>query len=289
MYSMTGYGRAEYIDNGINLHIELKTVNNRNFDLNIKSPRSFAMFDDLIRKTIQTYIPRGRVDTYVTFSDKREKDSAINVDLAKAKAYLDISNKISKSLKIKNDVTTSYIMRLQDVICEEGYSDLSEFESVIKETVEKACIKLNEMRRTEGEKLISDMLSRMNSIEDLRKKILERAPLISIEYKNKLKERITESLKDVNYDEARLLNEVAFFTDKANIDEELTRLDSHIKQFKEIVKTQSCGKKLDFLMQEFNREANTICSKSNDIIVTNYALSLKNEIEKVREQVQNIE
>ncbi|MBR2385269.1 MAG: DUF1732 domain-containing protein, partial [Clostridia bacterium] len=176
-----------------------------------------------------------------------------------------------------------------DIIKEEGKYDVSEFENVIKETVENACLNLNEMRKTEGEKLINDMLSRVDTIDSLRVKIKERAPLVAQEYKNKLTERITEALKDVKYDEARLLNEVAFYTDRVNIDEELTRLESHVKQFREIIKTKSCGKKLDFLMQEFNRETNTICSKSNDITITGYGLSLKNEIEKVREQVQNIE
>ena len=133
------------------------------------------------------------------------------------------------------------------------------------------------------------MLSRMDVIENLRLKIKERAPFVALEHKERLKARIEEALGDVKMDETRLLNEVAFYVDKVNIDEELTRLDSHIKQFRQIIKTEGAGKKLDFLMQEFNRETNTICSKSNDIQVTEYGLSLKNEIEKVREQVQNLE
>ena len=161
--------------------------------------------------------------------------------------------------------------------------------TIVKQTVEKACVMLNEMRKVEGEKLVLDMLSRINTITCLADKISERAPLVALEYKERLKTRIEEFLKDVKYDEARLLNEVAFYTDKVNIDEELTRLSSHVAQFREIVKKAGSGKKLDFLMQEFNRETNTICSKSNDIEVTKYALELKNEIEKVREQVQNLE
>ena len=145
------------------------------------------------------------------------------------------------------------------------------------------------MRKTEGEKLVNDMLSRMQTISGLAKEIAKRAPLVALEYKEKLKARIEEFLQDVKYDEARLLSEVAFYTDRVNIDEELTRLNSHVAQFKEIITTEGAGKKLDFLMQEFNRETNTICSKSNDIEVTRCALELKNEIEKVREQVQNLE
>ena len=145
------------------------------------------------------------------------------------------------------------------------------------------------MRKAEGEKLVSDMLSRMDVISGLTDKITERTPLVALEYKQKLKERIEEYLKDVKYDESRLLSEVAFYTDRVNIDEELTRLKSHVTQFRKIISMNESGKKLDFLMQEFNRETNTICSKSNDIKVTEYALELKNEIEKVREQVQNLE
>lgn len=289
MYSMTGYGRAEYNENGVNLLVEIKTVNNRNFDFNAKTPRAFIMFDDLIRKTVGQYIKRGRIDLFITFSDKREKACDLDVDLDRAESYYKISKAIAEKLGLETDLTVSSIMRLPDVITDNTLTDVSEFETVLKDTVAKACENLNAMRKIEGEKLVDDMLSRMETIKTLREKIKERAPLVALEYKEKLKTRIEEALADVKYDEARLLNEVAFYTDRVNIDEELTRLDSHIKQFISIVKTDGAGKKLDFLMQEFNRETNTICSKSNDIEVTAHGLSLKNEIEKVREQVQNLE
>ncbi len=289
MFSMTGYGRAEYGENGVNLLVEIKTVNNRNFDLNLKTPRAFIMFDDLIRKTVSSYVKRGRIDLFVTFSDTREKAATLSVDLSLAESYYKIAAEIAEKLGAVNDLTVSSIMRSPDVITDNSIADVSEFEGILKDTVAKACENLNAMRKIEGEKLVADMLSRMETIKTLRENIKTRAPLVAAEYKEKLKSRIEEALADVKYDEARLLNEVAFYTDKVNIDEELTRLDSHIKQFIEIVKTECAGKKLDFLMQEFNREANTICSKSNDIEVTKNALSLKNEIEKVREQVQNLE
>jgi len=289
MFSMTGYGRADYSDNGITLTVEIKTVNNRNFDLNLKSPRAFISLEDCIRKTVQQYVKRGRIDLFVNFSDTREKASVLEVNLEKAVSYYNASKVISEKLGLDNDMTVSSIMRSPDVITDGMVSDYSEFEPIIKDTVEKACVKLNEMRKVEGEKLVSDMLSRMDKISELRQKISKRAPNVAIEYKEKLKSRIEEALVDVKYDQARLLNEVAFYTDKVNIDEELTRLGSHINQFREIIKVEGAGKKLDFLMQEFNRETNTICSKSNDIEVTGYALGLKNEIEKVREQVQNLE
>ena len=270
MLSMTGYGRAEYSSEGVNLVVEIKTVNNRNFDLNCKTPRAFIAFEDAIRKTVQSYVNRGRIDLFVNFSDTREKATDIDVNLDKAACYY-------------------MIMKSPDVVTDNAVVDVEEYEDIIKETVKNACVKLNEMRKIEGEKLVKDMLARMDTIKILADNVSLRAPFVAAEYKEKLKNRIEEFLKDVKYDEARLLNEVAFYTDRVNIDEELTRLNSHINQFREIVKSNGSGKKLDFLMQEFNRETNTICSKSNDIEVTRYALELKNEIEKVREQVQNLE
>lgn len=289
MYSMTGYGRAEYCENGVTITVELKTVNNRNFDLNSKMPRSFLVFDDLIRKTVAKYVLRGRIDLFVNFSDIREKERNLSLDIGRAKSYYEISKRVSEELGLVNDVTVTGIMRLPDVVTDNSSDDVSEFKDVLEDTVKKACENLNEMRGKEGEKICVDLLRRMDVIEELRNAIFERAPLVVEEYRQKLKQRVEEALKDVKYDEARLLNEVAFYTDKVNIDEELTRLSSHIHQFREIIRQEGSGKKADFLMQEFNREANTVCSKSNDIEITRLALLLKNEIEKVREQVQNLE
>ncbi len=279
MYSMTGYGRALYSENGLELLVEIKTVNNRNFDLNIKSPRVFLPFEDAVRKTVSNYVLRGRIDLYVSFSDKREANSNVSIDLSKAKGYFDAGEKLNAELGVKNDLTTSVLLRLPDVLSDEIKPDYEDIKDIFIDTVKNACIKLNEMREIEGDKLVSDMLSRMQTIRELKNCISERAPLVSEEYKEKLKSRIETALGEVNFDETRLLNEVAFFTDKSNIDEELTRLNSHINQFCDIIKTKGCGKKLDFLMQEFNRETNTICSKANDLVITGYALSLKNEIE----------
>ena len=289
MRSMTGYGRAEYSDGGVNLTVEIKTVNNRNFDMNCKMPRTFIALEDSIRKTVQSYVKRGRIDLFINFSDLREKEATLEVNLDKVAGYLKASNLISTNFGVENDVTASLLMKFPEVIVDNSVSDVTEFEQIVKSTVATACENLNAMREIEGKKLVDDMLNRMDTIKSLADNIKKRAPLVVAEYKQKLKSRIEEALKDVKMDEARLLNEVAFYTDRVNIDEELTRLNSHINQFKNIVLSDGEGKKLDFLMQEFNRETNTICSKSNDIEVTNFALNLKNEIEKVREQVQNLE
>ena len=286
---MTGYGRAETNEGGIDFTVEIKTVNNRNFDFNAKMPRAFICLEDKIRKTVAGYVQRGRIDLFVNFSDRRENREPITVDYARASEYFRAAEKIAENLHIPNDSTATYLMKCPDVVADDAAFDATEFEDLLISAVKTACENLNEMRRIEGEKLVSDMLCRVKTIEEIAEKISERAPLVAAEYKEKLKARIEEALADVKYDETRLLNEVAFYTDKVNIDEELTRLKSHISQFRNIVDQSGAGKKLDFLMQEFNREANTICSKSNDIQVTAYGLSLKNEIEKVREQVQNIE
>lgn len=289
MLSMTGYGKSEYQADGITLSVELKSVNNRVFDFNLKAPRSFISLEDAVRKTVNEYISRGRIDLFINLVDTREKENQLKVDENKALAYYNASKIIAKKVGLKNDCTVSYLMKCPDVLTDDCVFDAEEFSSILIDTVKDACVKFNIMRKLEGEKLCSDMISRMDTIKSLVEKIKTRAPLVASTYKEKLTERIKEALSDVNYDEARLLNEVAFYTDKVNIDEELTRLNSHVNQFLEIIKTVGSGKKLDFLMQEFNREANTICSKSNDLQVTGFALELKNEIEKVREQVQNLE
>lgn len=289
MYSMTGYGKAEYVSDGIELTVEIKTVNNRTLDFNLKAPRAFAAIETQIRKLVSESVKRGRADMFVNFSDKREKAVKLNVDLNRAAEYYAAGKAVADRLGIDNDVTVSFLLKCPDVTGDASETDIAELEEIILSTVKAACERLNEMRRAEGEKLVSDMLGRMDAIKAIRDKIALRAPMVAAEYKAKLKARIEEALADVKYDEARLLNEVAFYTDRVNIDEELTRLDSHINQFRSVIGTEGAGKKLDFLMQEFNREANTVCSKSNDIEVTGLALSLKNEIEKVREQVQNLE
>lgn len=289
MLSMTGYGRADYNEGGISLAVEIKTINNRNFDFNAKMPRSFIALEDCIRKTVQKFIVRGRIDLFINFADRREKNSLLQVDLNRAQEYYNASIQVAEKLGLENDCSVVNVLKFPNVLIDDCVDDVSNLEEVLTNLVCSACETLNVMRKIEGQKLVDDMLDRLNAISLTVEKITNRAPLVAKEYKQKLTQRIEDALKDVKYDEARLLNEVAFYTDRVNIDEELTRLKSHISQFKDIVKINGGGKKLDFLMQEFNREANTICSKSNDIEVTQLALSLKNDIEKIREQVQNLE
>ncbi len=291
MLSMTGYGKGEYKNNGIELTVEIKTVNNRYLDAVIKSPKIFACYEDVMRSVIREKITRGHLDVYVNFTDKREKQKNMTVDVAKAIAYVNAVNVLKENFPyLTDDITLSSVLRYPEVLKEEDDNSADEeLLFALKEALIEALDKLNSMRKVEGEKLKRDLLSRMDAIEGYVNEVEKRAPLVAESYKNKLKEKMENYLKAIPLDEARLLNEVAVFSDKSNIDEELTRLRSHISQFRSISQSEIVGRKLDFLVQEFNRETNTICSKSNDLAITQCGLSLKNEIEKVREQVQNLE
>lgn len=291
MLSMTGYGKGEVKEGGIELTVEMKSVNNRYLDVNVKAPKLFLSQEDVIRSRIREKITRGHLDVFINFTDKRKKEKSLFVDFEKAAAYLTAAQELKKEFSsLENDVTLTTLLKVPDVWKEEEEDGVDEeVLSALFAALEKALVKLNEMRKIEGEKLKKDMLSRMDTIEELVKRISLRAPLVAETYRVKLTERVQNALKETPVDEGRLLSEVAVFTDKSNIDEELTRLKSHIEQFRAIVNEEIVGRKLDFLVQEFNRETNTICSKSNDLAVTSFGLNLKNEIEKVREQVQNLE
>lgn len=291
MYSMTGFGRGEYKADGIELSVEIKTVNNRYLDANIKCPRIFSAQEESIRSALRSRLTRGHADIFVSFSDKREKEREFHLDEGVARAYVQAAKRIKALFpEIENDVAVTDVLRYPDVVKTDDVSTADDgLVNALNEALDTALERLNNMRLTEGEKLKSDMLARMDVIESLVKSVEERAPLVALNYKAKLEARIKTVLEGVEVDESRLLTEVAVFTDKSNIDEELTRLHSHIAQFRAICKETLVGRKLDFLVQEFNRETNTVCSKSNDLEITRLGLALKNEIEKVREQVQNVE
>lgn len=289
MFSMTGYGGAEYKKDGLDITVEIKTINNRFLDVNAKYPRSFNSIDDVIRKTVSESLSRGRVDVFINVTDNRENAVKLVVDESLASDYVATAKKLMENYGVSYDFSVTSLMRMPDVVKQEESTDESELNKITIDLLGEALKKLNLMRETEGERLRVDMLSRVDRIEELLGKIKEYAPKLAEIYREKLKERITEYLGDVKYDEARLMNEVAFFADKSNIDEEITRLYSHILQFRKICEEKTVGRKLDFLIQEFNRESNTICSKSNSSEITALGLELKCEIEKIREQIQNLE
>ena len=291
MLSMTGYGKGEYVEGGLELTCEIKTVNNRYLDVSIKAPRIFSAYEDVIRNTIRKKLTRGHADLYVSLKDKRERETSLTPDLNLAASYVSAAKILKEAFPhLENDVTLSSVLRYPEVLKQEDSLSLDEeMKKALDVALNIALDNLNEMRKVEGEKLKADMLSRVQTIETLVGEISERAPLIAKEYREKLSARVQEYLADTKIEESRILTEVAVFTDKSNIDEELTRLRSHIEQFRSIAEEGIVGRKLDFLVQEFNREANTTCSKSNDVTITRAGLSLKNEIEKIREQVQNLE
>lgn len=291
MLSMTGYGRGEYNDGGIEITVEVKTVNNRYLDVSVKAPRIFIAFEEIIRSIVREKLTRGHADVFVSLSDKREKQRSIFIDEGTAKAYAEAARKIHALFPdAENDFSVTSVLRYPDVIRQEESSSADEeCLNALKKALETALVNLNKMRSVEGEKLDKDMLSRLQIIENQVGCIEKRAPLVVENYSVKLESKIKKLLEGVEIDQSRILTEVTLFADKSNIDEELTRLHSHIAQFKDIRKEKLVGRKLDFLIQEFNRETNTICSKSNDTEITKLALAMKNEIEKIREQVQNVE
>ena len=288
---MTGYGKAEYSENGVTLTVEIKTVNNRFLDLIPKYPRNFIKFDDLIRKTVQSKISRGRVELFITYANVAESNATVSVDENLAAQYVGAAQTLSGKFGVINDLSSTYLMRFPDVITqtvnEEDESGLAE---ILKNTLCSALDALNDMRAAEGKKLAEDIYSRSLTVEKLVSSLCEKAPEVKVAFEKKLRDRMIEILGSASYDESRLLQEVAIYADKSDVNEELTRLKSHIGQLRSILSAEKdAGKKLDFLMQEFNRETNTVCSKTNSIEITQIGLELKNEIEKMREQVQNIE
>lgn len=291
MQSMTGYGKSEYSKDGVTLTVEIKTVNNRFLDLIPKYPRAFLAAEDAIRKTVQSKIKRGRAELFINYANLSDNGKALLIDYGLAGQYAAAAKELSAKFSVTNDFTVTALMKSPDVVTErvkEGASE--EITNILLETLRSALDNLNAMRNIEGEKLKADLLARCAEVERLVNAVAERAPILKRDYEIKLREKIAELLGDTKYDEGRVLQEVAIFADKSNIDEELTRLKSHIAQLRSICSgEEDAGKKLDFLMQEFNRETNTICSKSNDVEITKLGLALKNEIEKMREQVQNIE
>ncbi len=291
MLSMTGYGKGEYIEGGLELTCEIKTVNNRYLDVAIKAPRIFASLEEPVRAAVRKKLTRGHADVFISLKDKRERPTSLSVDMSLASSYVAAANALKAAFPdLTDDCALTSVLRYPEVVKQEDSQALDEeMQKGLFVALNGALDKLNEMRLVEGEKLKEDMLARVATIETLVGQIATRAPKIAAEYKEKLTARVKDYLAGVQVDEGRLLTEVAVFTDKSNIDEELTRLRSHIEQFRSICEEGIVGRKLDFLVQEFNREANTTCSKSNDVEITRAGLNLKNEIEKIREQVQNLE
>lgn len=289
--SMTGYGRGVHESHDRVFTVEIKSVNHRYNDISIKMPRFLNSVEDKIRKILSKYIFRGKTDVYVSFETYSAGDVDINVDHTLAKAYVDVINNLKETYSLKGDDTVELIAKFPDVITVNKIQEADELLwETLKEALNKAVTKFVEMREAEGMALSEDIIKKAEVIEKIVESIKERSPLVVENYRVKLNQRLSELLDSSQIDESRLAAEITIFADKCCIDEEITRLKSHICQLREIISNGGLvGRKLDFLVQEMNREANTIASKSNDIVITNATIELKSEIEKVREQIQNIE
>ncbi len=292
-YSMTGFGRAEKIFSTRRYTVELKSVNSRYCDINIRLPRLFNFAESGLRKQITDTLGRGKVDCYVTYEDQESASTEVAVNEGLAKAYSEAIIKLCEVTGRQDDLTATRLSSYQDVlIIRQASVDEETLGKEISEVMAEALNGMLQMRKAEGEALCKDLLSKVEYLEGIRNEIATRAPSVIEDYKVRLSDRIDEILdseKRAFYDDARLAAEVAVFADKAAIDEELARLISHFSQARSILTSEGgIGKKMDFLVQEINREVNTIGSKANDLEITNRVLLMKNEIEKIREQIQNL-
>ncbi|MEG1527823.1 MAG: YicC/YloC family endoribonuclease [Clostridia bacterium] len=291
MNSMTGFGKSRIERQGKEISVEIKSVNHRYLDINIKMPRIFNAYEDLVRKTVSNSVSRGHLDIFINYIDRDTSNKQVVVDFALAEEVIDKTNQLAKQFGLKNDFQLNALVKTPDILTyivkEEEENDLNQ---LLIECVNNALCALNKMRLDEGTKLTTIMKERLAEISKCKDSISFVAPQVAKEYAEKLSIRLTEALNGVDIDKARLVNEIAFFVDRSNIDEELDRLTSHIHQCGKFLSSDiAIGRKLDFLIQEMNREANTICSKCNNLAVTRSGVDLKNEIEKLREQCQNIE
>lgn len=292
MRSMTGYGRGECLLYERKFTVEIKSVNHRYNDITIKMPRTLLVYEDRVKKLLSGEIFRGKTDVYINFESYSKEDVKVNVNEALADGYVSALKSLKKRYEINDEISLSLIARFPDIITVEKAISENETDE-IWECLEKACLSaldmFVEMRRKEGEALKENILLKLDTINNAIKQVEQRAPEVAKDYRIRLTERLQE-LDELNVDETRLITEAAIFADKACIDEEITRMFSHISQMRSILNEQSpVGRKLDFLVQEMNREVNTMGSKSNDLEITNLIVDTKSEIEKIREQVQNFE
>ena len=296
--SMTGFGRGQYEDENFSVTVEMKTVNHRYNEVAIRLPRFLNPLEDKIRKTILKTVNRGRIDVFINADYTSSENCTLKVDKNLAAAYHKALQEVGaaiglEELNINSAQEVMYLSRCQDVInVKEGFFDVETVWPKVEQAVKEALDNLVTMRETEGGNIYGDFIYRTDLIAEKLTKIEERSPMVVEEYQAKLTDRLNNLLADHNItvEPERLLQEVAIFADRASITEEIVRLKSHIKQFKNIINSdQPVGRKLDFLIQEFNREANTIASKANDYTLAQIVVEIKAEIEKIREQIQNIE
>ena len=289
--SMTGFGRCELSEGERKVSVEIKTVNHRYLDVAMKMPKKLNFFDSAIRTVLKEYLQRGKVDVFVTYEDLSESNVSLVYNQKVAEQYVKYFRQMEEQFGLENDMKVSVLARCPEVlVMEEQQEDEEEIWQLLEKAVRGACEKVVETRVREGEALRCDLLAKLDEMQVVVDRVAELAPDTLKQHADKVRERVAEYLKDVSIDEGKFLNEMAFYADKVAVDEELTRLNSHIPPFRAILtKGGAVGKQLDFVVQEMNRESNTIGSKCNDIRVAECVVSLKCTIEKLREQIQNLE
>jgi len=288
---MTGYGSAKGSVNGLEITVELKSVNNRYLDTSVRLPRSFLFAEEAVKAAVQRHISRGKVDVFVSVDSSEAGDVTVKVNEALLKSYVDALKHIAEEYSLQDDVTASNLGRFPDVLSvEKKEMDADAISACIAEVAERALSDFDQMREREGEKLRDDVLSRLGTIESFVAKVEEESPKTVAEYRARLEAKMAEVLNGAGIDENRILAEAAIFADHIAVDEETVRLRSHMAQLRTMMNGGSpVGRKTDFLIQEFNREANTIGSKCQNSEIAHVVVDLKSEIEKIREQIQNIE
>ena len=291
MHSMTGYGKGVSKRDGKTITIEIKTVNHRFLDCNIKLPRNFLFVEDRVKKAVSSQIARGHVDLYLTYEQSSTDEGAYTVDLELASNYLTAVRQLENGTGLANDVTLSTLLRVGDIVTrQQSVEDEDLLAEMTLEAASEALVNLKVMREKEGQSQKADIASKLDTIEACLDRIKEFAPKVVEDYRELLNARIAEVVEPSLVDKQRLATEVALYADHCAIDEEITRLSTHISNMRSLLEaTEPVGRKMDFLVQEFNRETNTIGSKANDMRITKEVLAIKNEIEKMREQAANIE
>ena len=288
--SMTGFGRCEYAKGERRFVVEMKGVNHRYLDVNIRMPKKLNFFETAIRNLLKQSVQRGKVDIFISYEDLSESQVALKYNETLAGEYLRYFHEMEESFGLENDIRVSTLSRCPEVLTmEEQAVDEEELWNELKQALDGAISQFVETRGTEGENLKKDLIEKLDGMVKLADQIEERSPQILSEYRQKLETKVKELLADTQIEEGRIAAEVVMFADKICTDEEVVRLRSHILHMKETLQSDESGRKLDFIAQEMNREANTILSKANDLETSNIGIDLKTEIEKVREQIQNIE
>jgi uncharacterized protein (TIGR00255 family) len=290
--SMTGYGKQNLSVEGREYQIEIKSVNHRYLDINVKIPKAISYLEETIKKEISNKIKRGKIDVFVSFENNSEEGRKIEINKQLAKLYIEQLKELAQEEKIESNIEVMDIAKIPDVLTIKVDEENSKIKDEIKQVTQGAVTRILEMKNIEGEKISQDLLQRIRNIQSKIVEISAKSTGLIEEYVVKLEKRVKELLKNDEVDKSRLAQEVVIYADKCSIEEEITRLKSHIFQFKNLISNNqdgAIGKKLDFIIQEMNRETNTIGSKANNLEITNGVIDIKTEIEDIREQVQNIE